>query len=65
MANPQFPNSEFLIGRAVQCRSLAGGFVDPTLRDRMLALAGDYEEMAKAADALRPLENIRVSELKS
>jgi len=65
MAKPTFPDSEFLIGRAAQCRSLAGNFMDKALRDRMLVLASEYEEMARFSDAIRPLQKIKVTELKN
>jgi hypothetical protein len=52
-SKPRFPNSEFLITRAAQCRALAHTFADPTVRDRMVALAADYEELAKSAANLK------------
>jgi len=60
-----FPDSEFLIDRAEKCRALASTFHDPILRDRMLEIASGYEELAKGAETLAPLESIKVSELKS
>jgi len=60
-----FPDSEFLIDRAAKCRTLASTFHDPILRDRMLEIASGYEELAKGAETLAPLERIKVSELKS
>ena len=65
MATSIFLSKDFLIDRAAQCRALASSFMDTTLRDRMLAIACDYEEMAKTADVLEPLQKIRRSELKT
>lgn len=60
MASLNFPDSKFLIDRAERCRSLASTFLDPILRERMLELAGSYEEMAKASEKPQPIQSIRV-----
>jgi hypothetical protein len=65
MATPGFPDSRFLLGRAEQCRSLASGLRDPIFRDRMIEIAVGYEELARNADAFRPLQKIKVGELDS
>jgi hypothetical protein len=65
MATPNFPDSRFLLGRAEQCRSLASGLRDPMFRDRMIEIAVGYEELARNADAFRPLQEIKVGELDS
>jgi hypothetical protein len=44
-----FPDSSYLTNRAEQCRSLAKGFLDPLIRNRMLELASCYDELAKSA----------------
>ena len=36
--------------RAEECRSLAEVFSNPQTRDRMLRIAGGYDEMAQAAE---------------
>jgi hypothetical protein len=48
-----FPDNAFLTNRAEQCRSLARHFADPRICDRMLDLAGSYEELAKKGLAYR------------
>jgi hypothetical protein len=65
MATPVFSDSDYLIRRAEQCRLLASTFHNPMLRDRMLEIAGGYEELAKNAEALTPFQSIKVSELES
>lgn len=40
-------STEMLRNRATQCRHLAGGIRDDQIRDRLLRLAIEYEEMAK------------------
>ncbi len=62
MSNSDFPNSDFLIIRAEQCRSMARTLVDPIVRDRMIDLALGYEKIAKAAAKLK-IENIKIDEL--
>jgi len=63
MVNPIFPDNEFLLDRAQRCRSLAGTFLDPIMRERMLEIAEGYEDLAKKSQALTPLKSIAVSEL--
>jgi len=36
--------------RADQCRHLAGGVRDKTIRDRLLTLASDYDALARHAE---------------
>jgi hypothetical protein len=62
MSNSDFPNSDFLIIRAEQCRSMARALVDPMKRDRMIDLALGYEKISKAAAKLK-IENIKIDEL--
>ena len=65
MATPVFlfPDIELLLSRAERCRSLASTFSDPVLRDGMLEIASGYDKLAKDAEALTPLQSIRVSKL--
>ncbi len=67
MATPifLFPHVKVLLGRAERCRSLANTFVDPVLRDGMLDIASGYDRLAKNAEALAPLQSIKVNELES
>jgi hypothetical protein len=62
MSRTDFPNSEFLINRAKQCRSMARILASPLSRDRMIDLARGYEELSKAAAELT-LENFKIEEL--
>ena len=62
MSKARFPNSEFLINRAEQCRSMARTLVDPMVRDRMINLALGYEEIAKSAAKLK-IENTKIKKL--
>jgi hypothetical protein len=62
MSKTCFPNSEFLINRAEQCRSMARALIDPTIRDQMIDLALGYEKIAKAATKLK-IENVKVEKL--
>jgi hypothetical protein len=39
-------NAEMLQNRATQCRHLAGGIRNQQIKDRLLRLAAEYEEMA-------------------
>jgi hypothetical protein len=64
-ATPVFPESEFLFRRAERCRLLASTFRDPIFRDRILEIAGGYDELGRNAEVLTPLQNIKVSELES
>jgi hypothetical protein len=65
MADPISLDRSFLIARAERCRSLASTFFNPILRERMLELASDYDELAEKSDALTPLGSTKVSKLKS
>ena len=65
MATSIFLTKEFLTDRAARCRALASGFTDAALRERMLAIACDYEEMARSDYVLKPLQKIKLSELES
>ncbi len=42
---------------------LASTFRDPVLRDEMLKIAADYERLAENAEAISPLQNIKVNKL--
>ena len=64
MSKARFPNGEFLINRAEQCRSMARILVDPMVRDRMIDLALGYEEIARSAAKLK-IENIKVESSKT
>lgn len=57
-----FPDGAYLTNRAQQCRSLAQGFRDPILRDRMFELASSYDELAKPAVAIKQ-RTIKVQQL--
>jgi len=60
MSETDFPNSEFLINRAEQCRSMAAHtLVDPSIRNRMIDLALGYEKIAKAVAKLKT-KNVEV-----
>jgi DNA-binding TFAR19-related protein (PDSD5 family) len=59
-----FPNNEFLINRAEQCRSIARQLLDPMVRDRMIDLALGYEKIAKAAARLK-IEGVKIGRLDS
>ncbi len=61
MSNTGFPDSDLLITRAEQCRSMARALLDPMVRDRMIYLALGYEKIAKAAAKLK-IENIKIEE---
>jgi hypothetical protein len=62
MSEARFPNSEFLLNRAKQCRSMARTVVDPMFRDRMIDLALGYEEIAKSVAKLK-IRNIEVGKV--
>jgi hypothetical protein len=65
MATSILLTREFLIDRAARCRALASSFTDAALRERMLAIACDYEEIARTVDVSGPLHQIRLSEQKT
>jgi hypothetical protein len=53
MSKADFPNSEFLLNRAEQCRSVARTLLDPIVRDQMIDLALGYEKIARTAAKLK------------
>jgi hypothetical protein len=49
MKSPKLLNSKALLTRADECRALAETLRTPELRDRMLRVVAEYEQLALAA----------------
>jgi len=49
MKSPKLLDSKALLARANECRALAETLRTPELRDRMLKVVAEYEELALAA----------------
>jgi hypothetical protein len=49
MKSPKLLNSKALLARANECRALAETLRTPELRDRMLKVVAEYEQLALAA----------------